>query len=292
MSITDNYSGMEYGAIWGLVTDRYYTKDDFEVGADGQFLVDDKGNFIPKAGVTDQRDIANGSFHYGPGDIMYKDIDGDGKISGGKGTVNDRGDVVKIGNNLPRYEYGFHLGGAWKGIDLDIFCQGVGKRDMWTVSTMVVPFSQAANDIYYKGMESHNSVVYDANWNIVDYNVDQSNKYPRLYPGGMNANNVQGISLSGTNNYIPQSKYLQDMSYLRVKNITLGYTLPYAWTSKAYIEKARIYFSGENLFFLHRGNSGTGFDPEIVTTEWSGANTIGRANPIPRTYSFGVQVTF
>ena len=292
MSLTSNYSGMEYGAIWGLETARYYTEDDFQRGADGAFLKDENGAFIPKAGVTDQRGIENGSFHYGPGDIMYVDQDKDGKISGGEGTVNNHGDVVKIGNNLPRYEYGFHLGGAWKGIDLDIFCQGVGKRDMWTVSSMVVPFTQAPNDLYYDGMESHNSVIYDANWNITGYEVNQGNKYPRLYPGGYAANNVQGISLDGTNNYIPQSKYLQDMSYLRVKNITVGYTLPYAWTSKAYIQKARIYFSGENLFFIHRGNKGIGFDPEIVTTEWSGANTIGRANPIPRTYSFGLQVTF
>lgn len=61
--------------------------------------------------------------------------------------------------------------------------------------------------------------------------------------------------------------------------------------SKAYIQRARIYFSGENLFFIHRGNKGTGFDPEIVTSEWSGANTIGRANPIQRSFSFGLQIT-
>ena len=298
-SLTANYSGMEYGAIWGLEVDRYYTKDDFVTNADGSFAKTDKGQFIPKPGVTNQWDIENGTFHYGPGDVMYKDQDGDGKITGGDsdskygvGTLYNHGDVVKIGNNLPRYEYGFHLGGAWKGIDLDIFCQGVGKRDMWTVSSMVVPFTQAANDIYYKGMESHNSVIYDNNWNIVDYVVDQSNTYPRLYPGLYGANNVPGISGSGTGNYIPSNRYLQDMSYLRVKNITVGYTLPYQWTSKAYIQRARIYFSGENLFFLHRGNSGIGFDPEIVTTEWSGANTIGRANPIQRVYSFGIQVTF
>ena len=90
---------------------------------------------------------------------MYVDRDGDGKISGGDGTEGNHGDLVKIGNSLPRYEYGFHLGGAWKGIDLDIFCQGVGQRDYWTVSSMVIPFTQAPNDIYYKGMDSHNSVI-------------------------------------------------------------------------------------------------------------------------------------
>ena len=289
-SLSANYSGAEYGAIWGFETDRYFTKDDFQTDANGNLLKDASGRFLFKEGIADQHGLETGNFHYGPGDVKYKDLDGSGTIDGGSGTLEDHGDVKKIGNTLPRYEYGFHLGGAWKGIDLDIFCQGVGKRDMWTVSSMVIPFTQAPNDIYYKGMESHNSVIFDDQWNIVDYVVDQSNKYPRLWPNNYGSNNVPGIG-GGQNNYLPQTRYLQDISYLRVKNITVGYTLPVDWTTKAYIQRARIYFSGENLFFLHRGNKGTGFDPEIVTTEWSGANTVGRANPIQRTFSFGIQVT-
>ena len=290
-SLTSNFSGAEYGAIYGFETDRYFTKDDFELDANGNLMKDASGRNIFKAGIADQHGLEQGTFHYGPGDVKYKDLDGDGSITGGDGTLENHGDIKKIGNNLPRYEYGFHIGGAWKGIDLDIFCQGVGKRDMWTVSSMVIPFTQAANDIYYDGMESHNSVIFDDKWNIIDYVVDQNNKYPRLWPNVYGTNNVPGLALAGQNNYIPQSRYLQDISYLRVKNITLGYTIPSDWTTKAYIQRARIYFSGENLFFLHRGNKGTGFDPEIVTTEWSGANTVGRANPIQRTFSFGIQVT-
>ncbi|MDE6040169.1 MAG: TonB-dependent receptor [Muribaculaceae bacterium] len=324
LSLTSNYSGMEYGAIWGLETDRYFTKDDFQQDANGNLIKDAAGNFILNEDIPNQDLLEQGSFHFSPGDIKFKDLNGDGVINGGNatmielngnyyvegdagyaaalanpdhttvavGSVHNHGDIKKIGNNLPRYEYAFHLGGAWKGIDLDIYCQGVGKRDMWTVSSMVIPFTQAANDIYYKGMESHNSVIYDENWNAIDYVVDQNNKYPRLYPGLYGTNNVPGLALNGNGNYTPQTKYLQDISYLRIKNITLGYTLPANLTSKAYIERLRIYFSGENLGFIHRGNKGTGFDPEIVTTEWSGANTVGRANPIQRTYSFGLQVTF
>lgn len=287
-SLSDNYSGKEYGAIYGFITDRYFTKDDFQQDASGNLLINEKGQFIFKEGIADQHGLESGSFHYGPGDIKYKDLDGDGVISGGDGTVENHGDVVKIGNELPRFEYGFHIGGAWRGIDLDIFCQGVGKREMWTVSSMVVPFTQAPNDIYYKGMESHNSVVFDDKWNVIDWVVDQSNTYPRLWPNSYGSNNVPGVG-GGQNNYLPQDRYLQDMSYLRVKNITIGYTLPAAWTQKALIQNARIYVSGENLFFIHRGNKA--FDPEIVTTEWSGANTIGRTNPIQRSYSFGIQVT-
>lgn len=290
--INNNYSGLEYGTIWGFETDRYYTEDDFVRNSDGSFAKDERGSFIPKDGVVDQRGIETGNFHFGPGDIMFKDQDNDKKISGGKGTVGDHGDIVKIGNNLPRYEYGFHLGGNWKGIDLDIFCQGVGKRDYWTVSSMVIPFTQAPNDILYSHMTSHNTVNFDSDWNIIGYNVDQANRYANLYPGSFGAGNVNGLA-NGCYNYYPQTRYLQDLSYLRVKNITVGYTLPRDLTSKAYIEKLRVYFSGDNLFFIHRGNKDTScIDPEITTTEWSGLNTWGRTNPIQRTYSFGIQVTF
>ena len=335
LSLGSHYSGKEYGVIWGFETDRYFTKDDF--------TTDENGKMVLKPGLASQTGLEQGTFHYGPGDIKYCDLDGDGQITGGlngmyeldgkyyipvtaipdgdkkigqyignalvvddptyaeikknknantvaTGSVHNHGDIKKIGNSLPQFEYGFHVGGAWKGLDLDIFFQGVGKRDMWTVSSMVIPFTQSANDIYYDGMESHNSVIFNEAGAIVDYVVDQNNKFPRLWPGGYAANNVPSLG-SGTGNYIPQSRYLQDISYLRVKNVTLGYTLPADWTSKVFIQRARIYFSGENLFFLHRGNKDTGFDPEIVTTEWSGGQTVGRANPIQRTYSFGIQVT-
>ena len=80
-----------------------------------------------------------GNFHYGPGDIKFKDLDGNGKIDGGKGTADDHGDLKVIGNSMPRYEYSFHLGGAWKGIDLDLYFQGVGKREDWTTSSLNLP---------------------------------------------------------------------------------------------------------------------------------------------------------
>ena len=83
---------------------------------------------------------------------------------------------------------------------------------------------------------------------ITGYEVNQGNRYPRLYRGTNNSGGtVSGIA-NGCNNYYPQSRYLTDMSYLRLKNVTVGYTLPKEWTRKAYIEKARIYFSGSNLF--------------------------------------------
>jgi hypothetical protein len=88
------------------------------------------------------------------------------------------------------------------------------------------------------------------------------------------------------------------MAYLRLKNLTLGYTIPREITRKAYIQKARIYFSGENLFFLYNGAGKYKLDPEIATGSYgsfssdNGYGTYGRTVPMMRSYSFGLQVTF
>jgi hypothetical protein len=106
---------------------------------------------------------------------------------------------------------------------------------------------------------------------------------------------VQNIG-RGSGNYYPQSKYLLNLAYLRLKSLTFGYTLPTEITKKALIQKARLYFSGENLFMLYNGASKYHMDPEITQGSSSVANdgigTFGRTVPMMRTYSFGIQVTF
>lgn len=269
------YSGKVYGDIWGFETERYFTPDDFN--ADGSY----------KKGVADQTGLQTDNFVYGPGDIKFKDLNGDGKIDGGKGTADDHGDLKVIGNNMPRYEYSFHIGGAWKGFDLDLFFQGVGKRENWTQSAFAFPMMRAADISIYGNQTSYNSYDYATG----QWNINQGNDFPRLYPGNEGKGTVSGIE-DGCHNYYPQDKYLVDMSYLRLKNVTLGYTIPQHLTRKAYIEKARVYFSGSNLFLLHKG-SNLPVDPEV--DEGYGKlsyGTWGRTEPITRTFSFGLQVTF
>ena len=137
---------------------------------------------------------------------------------------------------------------------------------------------------------SYNRVFYSDDWKtITGYDINQGNTYPRLYPGNEAKGTVSGIA-NGSNNYYPQSRYLTDMSYLRLKNVTVGYTLPKEWTRKAFIEKARIYFSGSNLFLLYKG-SDLPVDPEISTGDGLTSAGWGRTAPITRTFSFGIQVT-
>lgn len=277
------YEGETWGDIWGFETDRYFTEDDFN-GKDAN------GKWIYKEGVADQTGIQTDNFVYGPGDIKYKDLDGNKVIDGGKGTADDHGDLKVIGNTMPRYEYSFHLGGSWKGIDLDLFFQGVGKRDMWTQSSFVFPLMRDADKALYANQTSYN--VYDPANGII--NISQSNRYPCLYSGNEGSGNVTGLaSIGGEHNYYPQTKYLVNMAYLRLKNVTIGYTLPASITKKVYMEKVRFYGSVNNLCLLYNGAKDYPVDPEMNAGQGSlSYGTWGRTFPITRTWSVGVQVTF
>ena len=272
------YTGKEYGEIWGFETDRYFTAADFN--ADGTYA----------AGVADQSGLEKDkAFSYGPGDIKFVDQNGDGVIDWGEGTKDDHGDLVKIGNTTPRFQYSFRLGADWKGIDIDLFFQGVGKRDMWSPSAFVMPLTRGADAIYAWQMDYVTQEMVDNNA------INQDARYPRLFPG----NAGQGVASAnimdaGRNNFYPQDKYLINMAYLRLKNLTVGYTLPQKWTRKATIEKVRIYASFNNLADLVNHTAQYGFDPEVSSGRGTGSfgnGTYGRVEPLMRSYSFGLQVT-
>ena len=275
------YTGKEYGEIWGFETDRYFTFDDF--------TTDGEGNLVYADGVASQKALEKGSFIYGPGDIKFVDQNGDGKIDWGKGTKDDHGDLVKIGNETPRFQYSFRLGADWKGFDIDLFFQGVGKRDVWSPSAFVMPLTRGADAIYAWQTDYITEAEYAAK------TIRQDAAYPRMYPGnagqGVPGANVTAI---GCNNFYPQDKYLINLAYLRLKNLTVGYTLPQKWTRKATIEKVRIYASFNNLADLVNHTAQYGFDPEVSTGRGTGGfgnGTYGRVEPLMRSYSFGLQVT-
>ena len=268
--LNQNYSGKRYGDIWGFETERYFTKDDFN--ADGTY----------KTGIASQKELEQGSFAFGSGDVKFKDLNGDGVIDGGKGTADDHGDLRVIGNTTPRYQYSFRLGAEWKGFDIDLFFQGVGKRAVWTQSAFVMPMMRGADAIYA------NQTSY---W--TEENPNPNADFPRLFPGNAGRGTISVLEL-GNHNFYPQSKYLVNMAYLRLKNFTVGYTLPSEIASKIYMQRARIYFSGNNLMELIN-KSNAPVDPEVNDKEEGaslGNATWGRIDPMYRTVSFGVQLTF
>ena len=283
--INTNYAGKEYGEIWGFETKGYFESSDFKT------IINDKGKeeVVYADGVPSQKGLESGDFKYGPGDIQFVDQNGDGKIDWGDGTVEDHGDLVKIGNSTPRFQYSFRLGAEWKGLDIDLFFQGVGKRDMWTQSAFVMPMTRGVDAIYASQMD------YITNDEVAAGTIRQDADYPRLYGGGAGQGNASSSIMDGGKfNFYPQDKYLVNMAYLRLKNLTVGYTLPQHLTRKATIEKVRIYASFNNLADLINHTAKFGFDPETSTGRGTGSygnGTYGRTEPLYRSYSFGLQVT-
>lgn len=255
-----NYQGKTYGEIWGFVTDRYFTD-----AAD--------------AAKISQVALQNGNFVYGAGDIKYKDIGGpggapDGKIDGGTVTLTNHGDLKIIGNNQPRYQYNMRLGGTWKGFDLDVFIQGVGKRDWWGVGQTVSPLWQSIDILYANQMDF---------WTPQHTNAF----YPNPYPGNATGK-ISGISAGG-NNFYPQTKYLMNLAYTRLKNVTIGYAVTSKLFARYGITKLRLYVSGENLAEIR--HSKVPLDPEITDASSTSGFT-GRVYPFMRTYSGGLQLSF
>ena len=266
---TSNYEGKNLREIWGYETDRLFTNADFQQDANGNLLLVN-GKYVLKPEIPSQTQFETATFFFGPGDVKFKDINGDGIIAQGANTVNDPGDQKVIGNSTPRYQYGLRLGAGWKGFDFDIFFQGVGKRDLWIHSPATVPGVSIGEGWYANQLDYWTAENTDA-------------FYPRPSNVGQTAN---------VTNFKIQTRYLLDMSYLRAKNLSFGYTLPARLSEKIKLNKARIYFSGENLF--EKDNlGGLSVDPEVDYTP-NGANDLrsfGRVYPYRRTLSFGLQVT-
>ncbi|MCD8029564.1 MAG: TonB-dependent receptor [Bacteroides sp.] len=248
--------GMVLGDIWGLKVDRLLQESDF----------DSNGNLLSH--LPDQSQMFPGGYQFAPGDVLYKDLDGDNIIT--KGTTTDApGDYCVIGNMLPRYEYGFSVGLDYKNFDFNIFFQGVGKRDLWAMGNQVLP-GYTSGEPYYKGAEDY-------------WRPDNTNAfYPRPYIYAQSANG----------NYRINDRYLLNMAYLRCKTLTVGYTLPKSLTMKAYIQNLRIYFTGENLFEFSKVKPD--IDPEIdirYVDSSADSRNFGRSYPYQRTLSFGLQLT-
>jgi hypothetical protein len=202
--------------------------------------------------------------------VRYRDLNGDGVVNYGSNTVNDPGDKTVIGNTTPRYQYGFRAGAEWKGFDISVFFQGVGKRNLWATGNMVLPG--------YYGAEANFAHTLDY------WTPDNTGAY---YPRPME------YSQSVKWNYEVNDRYLVNAAYLRMKNLTVGYTIPSALLSRLHIDKLRVYFSGENMFEFDKMH-GVPIDPEIdwTTNTSADSRSFGRSYPYRRTYSFGLQLQF
>ncbi|MDR0973522.1 MAG: TonB-dependent receptor [Prevotellaceae bacterium] len=248
--------GMRLGDIWGLQFDRFLTEADFN--ADGSL----------KDGLLNQKQVFPTNYRFAPGDVLYKDLNGDGSIT--KGTATDKpGDLSIIGNTLPRYQFGFNFDAAYKGFDFNMFLQGVAKMDMWAAGNQVLP-GYTTGEPYYEGAEDY--------WTPENTGA----YYPRPY----------AYNQAQTGNFQVNDRYLMNMAYLRFKTLTIGYTLPKALLSKYKIQNLRVYFTGENLFTI------TGLKPDIdpeigirMVNSSQDARNYGRSYPYQKSLSVGLQLS-
>lgn len=204
--------------------------------------------------------------NWNPGDVKYEDLNNDGVINFGNRTLDDHGDLTIIGNSLPRYSYSFFGGASWRNLDLNMFWMGVAKRDVW--------FDAGANVFWgQRGDVWQNSTFKEH----LDYwSSDRTDSYyPRPYFSGENNKNRQS-----------SSHYLQSASYLRLKSLQLGYTLPTNLLDRLAIKSFRVYFNAENLltFSPIKGM----FDPEGIF----GTYGQGKIYPLSKIISLGLNVNF
>jgi len=254
MSLGTFYNGQELGDIWGYETQGIAkTQEEMD-------------NWLSH---TDQSVLGS---NWGPGDIMYKDLDGDGEVSPGSNTLNDHGDLKIIGNNNPRYRFGINLGATYKGWDFSAFLQGVLKRDLWLDGAMF--WGMVGNVWQAAGFEEHLDYFRpEDTQSIFGPNLDSY--YPKAYMGG-----------KGDKNQNVQTKYLQSGAYMRIKNAQIGYTLPSRYTNSVYLQKVRFFLSAENLVTFSK--IAKMYDPEAVGGPWG----TGKTYPLNSTVSFGVNLTF
>ncbi len=278
--ISDHYVGKRLGEIWGFEVEGLFKTD--EEAAEYQARIDDT--------------VVNGRIYEskGPGenilkagDVRYKDqltVDtdndgipdkGDNIISKGAGTVDNPGDRKIIGNSLPRYSYSFRFDLNWNNFDISAFFQGVGKRDWYPASgqssyTFWGPYAQPMVSFIHKDFE-------DMCWS--EDNTDAY--FPRQRGYAAYGNGALGEV---------NDRYLQNVAYIRLKNLSLGYTVPF---KKGFISRVRVGLSGENLFYwsplLKYCKT---VDPELSLSTSTKVNNSGVGYYYPRTFSVHLDITF
>ncbi|PQA55461.1 SusC/RagA family TonB-linked outer membrane protein [Siphonobacter curvatus] len=262
--LNSNYVGQQLGEIWGYTIDGMFGSD--EEAAAWQAA-------IPLGNSVVHKQISSAPGEWGKlraGDLRYVDINGDGKINVGDNTVANHGDLQRIGNSLPRYSFGVNLGANWGNCDLSAFFQGIGRQNWYPGSNADKfwgPYSRPYYSFIPKDFESQ------------IWTPENTKAYLPVLRGYTALNG--GGDLQAVNN-----RYLQNLAYVRLKNLTLGYSLPSPLLQRIKMARCRIYVSGENMFTL------TQLKTSYIDPEMAAAETNGRVYPFSKVYSFGLDISF
>jgi len=247
------YVGQKMGAIWGYVTNGFYTPADFVPGSLSSNLTG--GKLLPGVAAY-QGELPN------PGDIKYKDLNGDGVISPGAGTLSNPGDKKIIGNSTPRYQFGLNGNVAYKNFDFSFVLSGVGKQDLFVNNILTFPNYNPFAPIYASELNY---------WTPTNTNAH----FGRIYDQAAGNQSF---------NEITQTRFLLNGAYLRVNNLTLAYTLPAALVKKIHLHSLRVFGGVENPFLFD--HLPKGLDPSLAD------QGSGLQYPFLRQTNIGVNLTF
>lgn len=266
--------GEEVGLMYGYVTDGMYTFEDFDYDVNGQ-------KWVLKDGVADNSALTSAGRYFGPGALKFRNMNDD--------NVIDEKDKVILGSAQPKHTGGFSLNGRWKGLDFSAFLN-------WSYG----------NKVYNANKLDYTCQLLSRKYQNLSDEMSLANRFTTVDPAtghniyyGEYADPQLLQSLNqGKNMWMPlhtttvlHSYAIEDGSFLRLNNVTVGYTLPRRWTSKVMLETVRFYFTGYNLAIW---TNYSGFDPEVDTRR-STPLTPGvdySAYPKSRQYVFGLNVTF
>lgn len=199
--------------------------------------------------------MGNNKDNVKPGYIKYKDISGPEGVPDGQITDADR---TIIGDPQPRYSFSLNLGAEWNNFDFNVFLQGVGKRDIFFNGAGARPFWMGGT-VYEHQLDS---------WSEENRNAE----YPLLLIDGSGGGNM---------NNIPSSFWVKSGAYMRLKNVSVGYSLPKNILGKSGLSNVRFYLSGQNLLTIAKGYKG--YDPE---------GDVSSYYPVTQVYTFGVDIKF
>lgn len=262
------YVGMTLGEIWGYTVDGLF---------------------------RDQNDIDNSPIHNfqqasdkvtRPGQVKVKDLDGDGVISPGNFKVHDHGDLRIIGNRSPRYNYGINLAANWNGIGVSVFLQGVIHKDWYPGSDSGYFWGKYGRPFFsfIPSIHTDSKTVYSEeanNWNTA--------YWPRKTTYQSNGSYSWTKVLE-----VPNTRYIQNAGYLRVKNVQLDYTFNEKLCKKMRLAGLKVYLTGENLFtFTPLHKYAPNYDPEGLSydSDFSAAAD-GYTYPVLKSFTLGLNITF
>jgi TonB-linked SusC/RagA family outer membrane protein len=265
-SLGSYYVGQTLGDIWGYETEGLFTSlDDIANHANQSFIPVSASNTLL------------------PGDVKFKDINGDGFINNGTNTLADHGDLKIIGNTTPQYAFGINLGADWNNFGISAFFQGIAKRDWWPGNESNLFWGQ-----------------YGRPYSLLPANIignywtpDNPNAYFPRYRG------YEALNSANRELVVVQTRYLQNAAYIRLKTLTLNYNLPKKVTKRLHMSNARIFLTGQNIWtYSPMFKITKNFDPEVIEasdpeTTADGTNSGNGYNyPMLKSYTIGIDITF